>query len=128
MELTEDMAREVASWYQSPGAIGHVLASFASAGFAYFTPAEVLEDIEATRAQFDRNNTWTDQARCELDELAAFLAARIEPVKNSSLALAAEALREWRKVADDEYATEDDERRAANDLAEAIAGILGEER
>ena len=50
-ELTADMARTVARWYQSPGPVGHVLAALAS-GRTVSRDA-LLDDISATGRECD---------------------------------------------------------------------------
>lgn len=48
-EIEPETARAIASWWQSPGAVGHVLASFASA--MPVDHEELLADIAASRSE-----------------------------------------------------------------------------
>lgn len=66
-EITPSSARSVAFWWQSPGRVGHVLASFAS-GVAV-SREELLADIERSRDTID---VTSDQLR-ELDCLSTFV-------------------------------------------------------
>jgi hypothetical protein len=59
------IARTIASWWQSPGRIGHVLASFASG--AAVDALELLRDVEATIAEKRASGTAWDN---DLDEEA----------------------------------------------------------
>jgi len=65
--ITAASARAIAFWWQSPGAVGHVLASFAS-GVAV-QRADLLEDIARSRG----TDGVTEGQLGELDALAAFV-------------------------------------------------------
>lgn len=60
-EVEPETAVTVASWYQSPGAIGHVLASFASG--AAVDRTELLDDISAT-VRSDLGGEWPLELEC----------------------------------------------------------------
>src|SRR5512145_2721100 len=53
-EIDDSVAVAIASWYQSPGGIGHILAAFASGTVVGFR--ELMDDIHATRREVDRHN------------------------------------------------------------------------
>lgn len=74
-EVSDECARELASWYQSPGSVGHVLAALASG--ADWDLDAVLDDIAATRRDCPRDY-YGDSPRSvwlQLDVLATWAIA-----------------------------------------------------
>lgn len=73
MEIRPWTARTIASWYQSPGSVGHVLASLAS-GHRVIVD-DLLDDIAATRREFPRDYADGSVSHwLALDMLATFAA------------------------------------------------------
>lgn len=67
--LSESAAREIASWWQSSGTIGHVLAQFASTGYA---PMRLLQnDILKTIRECQKDDT-SEENMIELYALLAY--------------------------------------------------------
>lgn len=72
VELTRGSAVNIAAWWQSPGAIGHVLAQFASG--LPTDRAELLDDIHATRTAGGYfNGTMAERDKNALDCLSTFV-------------------------------------------------------
>jgi hypothetical protein len=69
-EIHDSTALAIASWWQSPGAIGHVLASLASG--MTVDVAELLDDIAATREEARRTGTLSQLDATALDCLATW--------------------------------------------------------
>jgi hypothetical protein len=71
-EIPEATAVTIASWWQSPGNIGCVLASFASG--AEVNRTALLDDIHSTRRQEGYySGTMSDEDKLALDMLATFI-------------------------------------------------------
>lgn len=69
-ELQDGTVRRIASWFQSPGAVGSVLASLASG-----MPVELsalLDDIAATRRELSASGHLSGDDRMSLDMLATW--------------------------------------------------------
>jgi hypothetical protein len=70
--IDEQTARRIAAWYQSPGAIGHTLAAFASGSPVAATDA--MTDIAKTKDQFGSSDA---DIHAELDALDDYFARMV---------------------------------------------------
>lgn len=76
-EVDDSVAVALASWYQSPGSVGRILAALASGTVVGFQ--ELMDDIHATRREIDRHNEAdAPTMRRQLDMLATWVIDRTQ--------------------------------------------------